>query len=72
MKKVLQYGCEIPEDDELMTYIVFAEAYGWSPKDIEDLEWDKVIKLRELVIEIMKEKNSQMKKVGGDLKGFKL
>jgi len=52
-----------------MTYIIFAEAYGWSPRDIEYLEWDKIIKLRELVVEIMNEKQSQMKKVGGDIGG---
>ena len=65
----MEFGTETPEDDELMTYILFAEAYGWSPKDIEHLEWDKVIKLRVLVTELMEKKKKEMKRVGGDVSG---
>ena len=62
----------MPEDDELLTYIIFAETYGWSPKDIEHLSWDKVIKLRVLVEEIAKEKSAQLSNVGGGFRNFKL
>ena len=65
---MLKFGCETPEDDELMTYILFAEAYGWSPKDIEDLSWDKVVKLRHLVMEVMKEKNEKLSMSNNDLR----
>lgn len=68
----MKFGCEIPEDDELLTYIVFAEAYGWSPKDIDNLDWDKVIKLRILVMEIMKEKSKKLSNIGGGMKRFNL
>jgi len=52
-----------------MTYILFAEAYKWSPRDIENLEWDKVAKLRYLVEKIMEKKRENLD-IGGDLLGF--
>jgi len=61
----LRFGVETPEDDELMTYIIFAEAYGWSPRDIENRPWSKVIKLRELVLEMMRMKRQEIERSTG-------
>ena len=67
IKRIFKYGTETLEDDVLLTYFLFGKVFGWSPRDIENLEWDMVMKLRILVQEYLEHTKGDIGNVGGDL-----
>lgn len=61
-------SCDV-EMEMLLTYALFAEQWGWTPKDVNELDADMVMKLRYLLLELLKEKERvskrEMRKVMG-------
>ncbi len=50
------------EKDRILTYLLFAEAWGWTPRQVDELYYDEVIKLAYLLKELNKEKMRMSRK----------
>ena len=52
----------------MLTYFLFAEHWGWTPKEVDELDVDLVYKLRYLLLEVLKEKERLSRKEMQELK----
>lgn len=62
LRQAMLFGSKNREHERLMTYMLFAECWGWTVKEVDELDVDIVFKLRHLLMELSKEKERMSRK----------
>lgn len=70
LRQAMMFGSKNREHERLMTYMLFAECWGWTPKEVDELDVDIVFKLRHLLMELSKEKERMSRKDKKELQGL--
>lgn len=51
------------EGERLLTYFLFAERWGWTPKQVDEIDHDVVMKLREMLLEVQEMERQEREKL---------
>lgn len=46
----------------MLTYFLFAEAWGWTPNEVDEIEWPTLLALRELLAQYMSERERMLRR----------
>ena len=69
MRQAMIFGAKSEAEERIMTYFIFAEYWGWTPKQVDELDVDVLYKLRFLLAESVKERAKPKRNEAKMLKG---
>lgn len=69
LRQAMLFGTSDVWESRVLTYFMFAEAWGWRPSDVDELDWKTVMALKVLLNEFYKEKERMTRK---ERKGYGL
>lgn len=59
LRQAMLFGSNNLEHEILVTYFLFAEYWGWTPKQVDELDVDVVLALRYMLTEMIKEREKE-------------